>query len=98
MVLKNLFAGQHWKNIHKEQTYGHGERGEEGEMCGKSNMKTFITVCKIEQIAVGYGPMAQETQKGALYQLRGVGWGGEIGGRFKRKGIYLYLWLIHVEV
>ena len=67
-------------------------------MCGKSNMKTFITVCKIEQIAVGYGPMAQETPKGALYQLRGVGWGGEIGGRFNRTGIYLYLWLIHVEV
>jgi len=27
------------------------------------------------------------------------GWGGrEMGGRFKREGIYVYLWLIHVEV
>ena len=27
------------------------------------------------------------------------GWNGrEIGGRFKREGIYVYLWLIHVEV
>ena len=29
------------------------------------------------------------------------GWGGvgqEIGGRFKREGIYVYLWLIHAEV
>ena len=24
--------------------------------------------------------------------------GKEMGGRFKRKGIYVYLWLIHVEV
>ena len=45
--------------------------------------------------------MAQETQTGALYQSRGVGWGGmgwEMGGRFKREGMYVYLWLIHVEV
>ena len=41
--------------------------------------------------------MAQETQTGALSQPRGVGW-GEMGGRFKREGIYVYLWLIHVEV
>ena len=25
-----------------------------------------------------------------------MGW--EMGGRFKRKGIYVYLWLIHIEV
>ena len=31
MVLKNLFTGQQWKNRHREQTYGHGERGGEGE-------------------------------------------------------------------
>jgi len=38
--------------------------------------------------------MTQETQTGALYQTTGVEW----GGRFKREGIYVYLWLIHVEV
>ena len=47
MVLKNLFAGQQWRNRHREQTYRHGERGEEGEMYGKSNMETYITICKI---------------------------------------------------
>ena len=31
MVPKNLFAGQKWRNRHREQTYGHGERGGEGE-------------------------------------------------------------------
>ena len=34
--------------------------------------------------------MAQETQTQALYQPRGVGW----GGRFKKEGIYVYQWLI----
>ena len=46
MVLKNLFTRQQWRN--REQTYGHGEREEDGEMYGKSNMKTYITICKID--------------------------------------------------
>ena len=49
MVLKNLFTGQQWKNRHREQTYGHGERGGEGEMYGKRNMETYITMCKIDR-------------------------------------------------
>ena len=32
MVLMNLFAGQQWRNRHKEQTYEHGDRGGEGEI------------------------------------------------------------------
>ena len=47
MVLKNLLTGQQWRNRHREQTYGHGERGGEDEMYGKSNMETYITICKI---------------------------------------------------
>ena len=43
--------------------------------------------------------MAQETQTGALYQPRGVGWGGKWEGGSKGRGyIYIYLWLIHVKV
>ena len=41
--------------------------------------------------------MSQETQTGALCQPRGVAWGREMGGRFKRKGMHSYLWLIHRE-
>ena len=48
MVLKNLFTGQQWRNRHGEKAYGHGERGGEGEMYGKSNMETYITICKID--------------------------------------------------
>ena len=42
--------------------------------------------------------MAQETQIGALYQPRGVGWGRKWEGGSKGGDIYIYLWLIHVEV
>ena len=48
MVLKNLFTGQQWRNKHREYTYGHGEREGEGEMYEKSNMETYITICKID--------------------------------------------------
>ena len=47
MVLMNLFSRQQWRNRHREQTYGHRERGGEGEMNGESNMETYITMCKI---------------------------------------------------
>ena len=36
MVLKNLLTKKQWRNRHREQTYGHGERGGEGEMYGRS--------------------------------------------------------------
>ena len=42
MVLKNLFKEQQWSKRHGEKTCGHGERGGESMMCGKSNMETYI--------------------------------------------------------
>ena len=48
MVLKNSFKGQQWRNRHREQTYGHRERGGEGEMYGESNMETYIIIRKID--------------------------------------------------
>ena len=48
MLLKSLFTGQQWRNSHREYTYGHGERGGEGEMYGKSNMEIYITICKVD--------------------------------------------------
>ena len=48
MFLKNLFAGQQWRNRHREQTYEHRERGGEGEMYGKSNIENYITIYKID--------------------------------------------------
>ena len=37
------------------------------------------------------------SNRGTVSTYKG-GMGREIGGRFKREGIYVYLWLIHVEV
>ena len=48
MVLKNLFTGKQWRKRHREETYGHGERGGESEMYGKSNIETYITMCRID--------------------------------------------------
>ena len=82
MVLKNLFAGQHWKNIHKEETYGHGEKGEEGEMCGKSNMETYVSICKIDsqrEFAVWFRKLKQ----GLCIKLEGCD--GEGDGREVQK-------------
>ena len=65
-------------------------------MYGKSNMETYITVCKIDsqrEFAVWLRKLKQAL---CIYL---EGWGGEgVGGSFKREGICLYLWLIHVEV
>ena len=83
MVLKNLFAGQQWRNRHRKQTYGHGERGGEGEMYGESNMETYITTCKIDsqqEFAVCLRKLKQEL----CVNLEG--WGGERDGREVQEG------------
>ena len=58
-------------------------------MYGESNMETYITMCKIDRQPTGMCCMAQETQTGALYQPRGVEWGGSCEGGSKGKG-YMY--------
>ena len=71
---------------HREQTYGHGERGGEGEMYGESNMETYVKINSQQEFAVSQG-----TQTGALYQPRGVGWGGRWEGVSRVKGyVYTY--------
>ena len=96
MVLKNLFAGQYWRNRHREWTYGHGERGGEGEMYGKNNMETYITICKIDsqwEFAVWFRKLKQ----GLSINLEGRD--GEGSGReLQKEVIYVHLWLIHVKV
>ena len=83
MVLKNLLTGQQWRNRHREETYGHGERGEECEMHRKSNMETYITICKIYsqwEFAVWLRKLKQELC------INLDGWDGERDGREVQKG------------
>ena len=73
MILKNLFTGQQWRNRHREQTFRHGERAREGEVYGIVTWKLTLPYVKQPK---GIHCMFRETQTGALYQPRGVGWGG----------------------
>ena len=78
MVLKNLFTGQQWRNRHREQTYGGGERGEEGETYGKSNTETYITICKINSQRE-FAVWLKKLKQGLCINLEG--WDGEGDGR-----------------
>ena len=66
-------------------------RGEERVRCIK-RVTWKLTVPYVKYIANGnllYGSGSSPLE----------GWGGEgNGGKFKTEGIYVYLWLIHVEV
>ena len=65
-------------------------------MYGKSNMETYITICKIDS-QWEFAKKLRKLKEGLYINLEG--WdGGEMGGRFKREETYVYLWLIHVGV
>ena len=83
MVLKNLFTGQQWRNRHREQTYGHGESGGEGEMYGKSNMETYITTCKIDS-QQEFSVWLRKLKQGLCINLEW--WDGEGDGREGQNG------------
>ena len=54
-------------------------------------------MCKIRQ-PVGIGCVMQGAQAGASVTTYRGGMGLEMGGRFKREGTFVYLWLIHDDV
>ena len=59
-------------------------------------METYITICKIDSkgnLLYGSGNSNRDS-----VSTKSGGMGREMEGRFKRKRIYVYLWLIHVEV
>ena len=65
-------------------------------MYGESNMETYITICKINsqwEFAVWFRKLKQ----GLCINLEGF-YGEGDGKEVQREGIYVYLWLIHVEV
>ena len=65
-------------------------------MYGKSNMETYITMCKIDN-QQGVSVWLRKFKQGLCINLEG--WVGEGDGREVQKGGgILYLWLIHVEV
>ena len=65
-------------------------------MYGQSNMETYITLCKIDS-QWEFAVCLRELKQGLCINLEGYDGEGD-GGRFKREGTYVYLWLIHVQV
>ena len=59
-------------------------RGEEGEMYGKSNTETYITICKTDS-QWEFAVWLRKLKHGLCINLEG--WDG-VGGRFKREEIY----------
>jgi len=72
------------------------ERGGEHEMYGESNMETYITICEIDS-QWEFAVWLRKLKQGLCINLRG-GMGREMGGRFKRERVCVYLRLIHIEV
>ena len=57
----------------------------------KSNMETYITIYKIDSQRE-FAVWLRKLKQGLCINLES-GMGRETGGRFKREGIYVYLWL-----
>ena len=65
-------------------------------MYGKSNMETYITISKLDS-QWEFAVWLRKLKQGLCINLEG--WDEERDGReVQREGIYVYLWLIHVEV
>ena len=64
-------------------------------MYGKNNIETYTTICKIDS-QWEFSVWLRKLKQGLCINLEG--WDGEGDGSFRREGIYVYLWLIHVEV
>ena len=65
-------------------------------MYGKSNMETYITIFKIDS-QQEFAVWLRKLKQGLCINLEG--WDGEGDGKeVQREGIYVYLWLTHVEV
>ena len=65
-------------------------------MYGESNTETYITICKIGS-QWEFVVWRRKLKQGLC--INPEGWDGEVdGGRFKREGLSICLWLIHVEI
>ena len=65
-------------------------------MYGDSNIGIYLSMCKIDS-QWEFSIRLRELKQGLCDRLNG-GMERKMEGRFKREGIYVYLWLIHVEV
>ena len=60
-------------------------------------METYIIMCKIDSQGE-FSLWLRKLQQGLCVNLGGGGMERELGGSFRREGVYVCLWLIHVGV
>ena len=98
MILMNLFAGKQWKHRLREQIYGHGQAGKK-ESLGRMERVAWKPMTNINKIDIPweFAVWLRKLKLELCNNLEG-GMGKEMGGRFKRKGTYVYLWLSHADV
>ena len=65
-------------------------------MYGKSNMETYITICKVDSQRE-FAVWLRKLNQGLSINLEGWDVEGE-GSEVQGGGIYVYLWLIHAEI
>ena len=82
MTLMNVFSGQQWRNRHREQTYGHGGKGE-GELYRESNMEIYNSICKIDS-QQEFAVWLRKLKRGLCINLEE--WGDEGDRREVQKG------------
>ena len=87
---EEFYLQGHSGETDKENRFMDMGRGEERVRCVE-RVTWKLTLLYVKQIANGICCMAQETQTGALYQPRGVGWGGRWeGSSIVRRYMYTY--------
>ena len=64
-------------------------REEERVRCMENNTETYITMCKIDS-QCKFAVCLRKLKQGLCVNLGG-GLGREVGGSFRREGIYVYL-------
>ena len=86
MAVMNLFAGQQWRNRHREQTYGHGGEERREKARGMERVTWKLTIPYVKQIANGnllYG--SGDSNRGPVTIWRS-GLRRKMGGSFGGKG------------
>ena len=70
--------------------------GRDEETYGEGNIEIYNTICKIVS-QWEFSAQLREFKQGHCDRLKG-GVGKEMGGRSRREGTWMYLWLILVDM
>ena len=96
MLLKNL-QGSNGETDIENRLMGMGRGEERVRLYGKSNIETYFTICKIysqQEFAIWLSKFKQ----GLCINLERWDGKGDVRELQNGRDIYVYLWLIHVDI